>query len=67
MERETMRKIRLAARECKIPAKFTPAQVNAALGITWASTFLWKHRVGNKTGDTERFIWLSKGLYRLKP
>lgn len=66
MERKTIGKIRGEMQAGKIPAEFTPAQVNAALGITWAGTFLAKHRVGNTGGNTELFIRVRKGLYRLK-
>ena len=65
MERKTVRKIREAVRDRIIPAEFTPAQVNTALGINWAGTFLPKHRVGNPDGNTELFIQIGRGLYRL--
>lgn len=64
MERKTIRRIRGEVQAGKIPAEFTPAQVNATLGISWAGTFLAKHRVGNPGGDTELFIRVRKGLYR---
>lgn len=66
MERKTIRLIREAVHTGKIPTEFTPAQVNAALGITYAGTFLPKHRVGNKRSETELFIPIRKGLYKLK-
>ena len=66
MEKETIRKLRKAVNTGKIPALFTPAQVNSALGITWAGTFLPKHRVSNPAGDTELFIQMGRGRYKLK-
>jgi len=66
MERKTVRRIREAVREGIIPTEFTPAQVNTALGINWAGTFLPKHRAGNPGGNTELFIQISRGLYKLK-
>ena len=66
MERKTIRLIREAVHTGKIPTEFTPAQVNAALGITWAGTFLPKHCVGNPGGNTELFIKIRRGLYRLR-
>ena len=65
MERKTIKRIREAVRTSKLPAEFTPAQVNAALGINWAGTFLPKHRVGNPGNVTELFIWIRMGLYKL--
>lgn len=66
MERNTIRKIREAVHAGKVPYEFTPTQVNSALGITWAGTFLPKHCVGNPGGNTELFIKIDKGLYKLK-
>jgi hypothetical protein len=40
--------------------------VNTALGIDWAGTFLPKHCVGNPGNNTELFVKISRGLYRLK-
>jgi len=34
---------------------FTPADVNALLGIHWAGVFLAKHRAANPGGNTELF------------
>ena len=65
MERKTINNIREAVRTGKIPCEFTPAQVNAALKITWAGTFLPKHRVGNPGNNTELFIRIRNGLYKL--
>ena len=66
MDRKTIRRIRQAVRTSEIPALFTPAQVNSALGITCAGTFLPKHRVGNPDGNTEPFVRVRWGLYPLK-
>ena len=66
MERKTVRRIREAVREGIIPVEFTPAQVNTALGINWAGTFLPKHRVDNPGGNTELFVQTGRGLYKLK-
>ena len=67
MERDTMRKIRQAVSNDRLPkGGFTPAQVNMALGIHWAGTFLPKHRVGNPGKYTEHFVRIDKGLYILR-
>jgi hypothetical protein len=46
---------------------FGPSDVNKELGITYAGTFLPKHRVGNPGGNTELFLQVSyhPALYRL--
>lgn len=66
MERETIRKIREAVRIGKLPQEFTPAQVNKVLNIRWAGNFLPKHRIGNPRNETELFVRIRPGLYRLK-
>jgi len=66
MERETIRKIRDAVRTGALSHEFTPANVNKALRIQWAGTFLPKHRVGNPGGYTELFVRVRSGLYRLR-
>ena len=66
MEIKTVRRIRKAVREGVISIEFTSAQVNTALGINWAGTFLPIHRIGNPGGNTELFIQISRGLYKLK-
>jgi hypothetical protein len=66
MERETIRRIREAVKTGKLRAAFSPADVNAALLIHWAGTFLPKHRVGNPGGYTELFMRVERGLYRLR-
>jgi len=65
MERKTILKIREMVRTHKIPTEFTPSQVDAALGINWAGTFLPKHCVGNPGNNSELFIRVRKGLYKL--
>jgi len=67
MERATIRRIREAVASGRLPGEFMPKQVNQVLHITWAGTFLPKHRVGNPGGYTELFIRVRRGLYRLKP
>lgn len=67
MERQTIRNIREAVHDGRLPKTFSPAQVNRVLKIHWAGTFLPKHRVGNPGGkNTELFERVSPGLYRLK-
>ncbi len=66
MERETIRRIRELVRNGELKQPFKPADVNAALGIDWAGTFLPKHCVGNPGGNTELFVRLARGLYRFK-
>ncbi len=65
MERKTINNIRAVVGMGKLPREFTPAQVNAALKITWAGTFLPKHRIGNPGNNTELFIRIRNGLYKL--
>jgi hypothetical protein len=66
MERDTIRRIREAVAAGRLGAIFTPGEVNDALGIDWAGTFLPKHRVGNPGGYTELFIQVRRGVYRLR-
>ena len=66
MERETIRRIHEAVRTGRLPKEFKAKQVNNALGITWAGTFLAKHCVGNPGKNTEHFIRTDRGQYRLK-
>jgi hypothetical protein len=69
-ERETMRRIREAVGNGTLIEPFRPADVNRACCITYAGTFLPKHRVGNPGWRgkpyTAHFIQIEKGLYRLK-
>jgi hypothetical protein len=66
VERETIRRIREAVRTGTLPQVLTPINVNWALSIDWAGTFLPKHRVGNPGGYTELFVQIERGRYRLK-
>ncbi len=66
MDRETIGRIRKAVREGTLPEEFTPKEVNYVLGIHWAGVFLPKHRVGNPRQETEHFIRMGRGRYRLK-
>jgi hypothetical protein len=66
IEGNTIRLIREAVAAGRIPVQFTPSDVDAALGIDWAGTFLPKHRVGNPGKNTALFVQVSRGLYRLK-
>lgn len=66
VERDTIRRIREAVKSHRLAEPFSPADVNKALGIDWAGTFLPKHRVGNPSGNTELFAQVDRGLYRLK-
>ena len=66
-EGETIRRIRDAVSRGLLEEPFGPQDVNDALGIHWAGTFLPKHRVGNPGGYTELFLRVSRhpALYRL--
>jgi hypothetical protein len=64
-DRNTIRRIKEAVADGEIPKMFTPADVNKALQIHWAGTFLPKHRVGNPGGNTELFVQVQRGVYRL--
>jgi hypothetical protein len=66
IEGQTIRLIREAVAAGRIPKQFRPADVNAALKIPFAGTFLPKHRVGNPGNNTALFVQISRGLYRLK-
>jgi hypothetical protein len=69
-ETETIRRIRQAVSRGKLIEPFRAADVNWACGITDAGTFLPKHRVGNPgmngKRNTEHFVRIAPGLYRLK-
>src|SRR5713226_3598915 len=78
MERETIRRIREAARGGRLPEPFTPEQVNKSLNIDWAGKFLPKHRVGNPGSEHrvgcarierchELFLRAGGGSERTKP
>jgi hypothetical protein len=49
----------------RLKTRFTPSDVNTALGIDWAGTFLPKHRLGNPGGFTELFVRVDRGVYSL--
>lgn len=66
IEGDTIRRIRKAMAAGRLNAHFRADNVNKALGIDFAATFLPKHRVGNPGGNTELFVRISAGLYRLK-
>lgn len=66
MERDMIRRIKEVVRSGKLPERFTPAQVNKTLSVNWAGTFLPKHRVGNPRNNSELFVQIGRGLYRLK-
>jgi hypothetical protein len=52
-ERDTIRRIREAVASGRLKQYFRAEDVNKALGIEFAGTFLPKHRVGNPGGNTE--------------
>jgi len=66
MAKQTVEEIKKAVRNGRLPEQFTPKQVNAALRIDWGGAFLPKHRVGNPRNETEHFVRIRTGLYRLK-
>lgn len=66
MGRGTISQIRAAVSMGRLPHRFRPTDVNRALAIDWAGTFLPKHRVGNPGGNTELFVRLGRGVYTLK-
>lgn len=65
MERETVRRIRNAVHARRLPHEFTAADVNRALSIDWAGTFLPKHREGNPGRNTVLFMRVRRGVYCL--
>ena len=65
-ERDTICRIHEAVMGGSLPEPFRPVDVNKALKITFAGTFLPKHRVGNPGGNTELFVQIERGLYQLK-
>lgn len=65
MERGSIRRIREAVHVGRLPREFTPADVNKALGIDWAGTFLPKHRKGNPGRNAVLFVRVRTGVYRL--
>lgn len=65
-ERWTIAEIRRAVKEGRLSEPLRPHAVNAALRITYAGTFLPKHRVGNPGGNTAHFVQIGRGTYLLK-
>jgi hypothetical protein len=61
----TIRRIVEAVRKGSLGSTFSPKEVNAALGVTFAGTLLPKHRIGNPGGNTPLFIQLGRGRYCL--
>lgn len=66
IEGETIRRIREAVAAGRLTEPFRGADVNRALNIDFAGVFLPKHRVRNPVRNTELFVQVSRGLYRLK-
>lgn len=66
-EGRTIRRIREAVWRGDLTEPFDARRVNDAVGITWAGTFLPKHRFGNPNDATELFVRVSDkpALYRL--
>ena len=66
-EGRTIRQLRNAVRAGDLPERFNARQVNEVLGISWAGTFLPKHRVGNPGRNTELFLQVNctPALYML--
>jgi hypothetical protein len=64
-DRDTIRRIRESVANGRIANTFRAVDVNRVLRIDFAGTFLPKHRVGNPGGNTELFVQISRGLYRL--
>lgn len=65
-EGKTVKRIRNGVASGTIPGIFRPADVNRALKIDWAGVFLPKHCEGNSGGDTELFVQIRRGVYRLR-
>jgi hypothetical protein len=67
-EGRTIQYIRDAVAKKKLVQPFGPSDVNRALAISYAGTFLPKHRTGNPGGNTELFVQVGHrpALYRLR-
>ena len=63
-ERYWMGKLRKARREGQLPTMFRLADVRE-IHAGFPGSFLSKHRIGNPGGDTELFVRVAPGLYRL--
>ena len=70
-DRRLIREIRLAVATGELVEPFRARDIIDTKSIECApstpGTFLPKHRVGNPGGNTELFILVTPGLYRLKP
>lgn len=64
-----IQEIRTAVKEGRLTEPFSPQEVVQAgvqCAATTPGTFLPKHRVGNPGGNTELFIRVGPGQYRLR-
>jgi len=61
-----MRRIGEAVKSGTLTEPFRAADVNRALKIHYAGVFLPKHRIGNPGKNTEHFVLIERGLYRLE-
>jgi hypothetical protein len=61
-ERDTTRRLRGAVADGRLDKTFRAADVNLALNIGFAGTFLPKHCVGNPGNNTELFVKISEGF-----
>jgi len=61
----TITRIQEAVRKRFLTEPFRAANVNEALHIDWAGTFLPKHAEDNPGGYTVWFVRVTRGLYRL--
>jgi hypothetical protein len=66
IEGQTIRLIRDAVAGGRVPVQFRAADINNALAIRFAGTFLPKHCNGNPGNNSVLFNKLDRGLYRLK-
>lgn len=66
MPKQTFTSIQSAVNSGRLRTPFKPSEVNKVLKITFAGTFLPKHRVGNPGGNTELFVRLDRGLYKIR-
>lgn len=65
-DKETVTRIREATRTGRLKQPFRAADVNQQLGITYGGVFLPSHRVGDPGKNTDHFVQVERGLYRLK-
>jgi hypothetical protein len=66
MPKQTFLNIQQAVNSGNLHSPFKPSDVDRVLKITYAGVFLPKHRVGNPGGNTELFVQVATGLYRIK-